>query len=52
MTVETHDVSFAGSGGDEVRAWLHLPARALRGDGPLAGIVQFQGDNGGRGLPH
>ncbi|MGY1671478.1 acetylxylan esterase [Geodermatophilus sp. SYSU D00710] len=52
LTVETQDVSFAGSGGSEVRAWLHLPARALRGDGPLPGVVQFQGYNGGRGLPH
>jgi cephalosporin-C deacetylase len=51
-TVETHDVSFAGFGGSPVRAWLHLPARALRGDGPLPGIVQYQGYNGGRGLPH
>ena len=52
MTVETHDVSYAGSGGSPVRAWLHLPARALRRDGALPGIVQYQGYNGGRGLPH
>ncbi|MGY1593194.1 acetylxylan esterase [Geodermatophilus sp. SYSU D00708] len=52
VTVETHDVSFAGSDGSEVRAWLHLPARALRGNGALPGVVQFQGYNGGRGLPH
>ncbi|MDK3254955.1 acetylxylan esterase [Blastococcus capsensis] len=52
VTVETHDVSFAGFGGSQVRAWLHLPARALRGDGPLPGVVQYQGYNGGRGLPH
>jgi cephalosporin-C deacetylase len=52
VTVETHDVRFAGSGGAQVRAWLHLPARALRGDGPLPAVVQFQGYNGGRGLPH
>lgn len=52
VTVETHDVSFAGAGGAEVRAWLHLTARGLRGDGPLPGVVQFQGYNGGRGLPH
>jgi len=52
VTVETSDVSFAGSGGHRVNAWLHLPARAVRGDGPLPGVVQFQGYNGGRGLPH
>ena len=52
VTVETHDVSFAGHGGDRVHAWLHLPAHALRGDGPLPAVVQYQGYNGGRGLPH
>ena len=52
VAVETHDVSFAGFGGSPVRAWLHLPPRALRGDGPLPGVVQYQGYNGGRGLPH
>lgn len=52
VTVETHDVSFAGAGGSPVRAWLHLPAREVRGDDPLPGVVQFQGYNGGRGLPH
>ncbi len=52
VAVETHDVSFAGFGGSPVRAWLHLPPRALRGEAPLPGVVQFQGYNGGRGLPH
>ncbi len=52
VTVETHDVSFVGFGGSQVRAWLHLPSSGLRGDGPLPGIVQYQGYNGGRGLPH
>ncbi len=52
VAVETHDASFVGFGGSEVRAWLHLPARALRGDGPMPGVVQYQGYNGGRGLPH
>ena len=52
VTVETHDVSFTGFGGARVHAWLHLPARALRGDGPLPAVVQYQGYNGGRGLPH
>ncbi|MCA0145606.1 acetylxylan esterase [Blastococcus sp. LR1] len=52
VTVETFDVSFAGFGGSPVKAWLHLPARAVRGDGPLPAVVQYQGYNGGRGLPH
>ncbi len=52
VTVETHDVTFTGFGGAQVRAWLHLPAPALRGDGLLPGAVQYQGYNGGRGLPH
>jgi len=56
VAVETFDVTFAGYGGDPVRGWLHLPAPALRGTGTgtdrLPGVVQFQGYNGGRGLPH
>ncbi|WP_277394614.1 acetylxylan esterase [Blastococcus litoris] len=52
VAVETSDVSFAGFGGAPVRAWLHLPARALRENGALPGVVQFQGYNGGRGLAH
>jgi cephalosporin-C deacetylase len=50
--VETYDVTFAGFGGDPVRAWLHLPAAPVRAAGPLAGVVQYMGYNGGRGLPH
>ncbi|MBZ5738921.1 acetylxylan esterase [Nocardioides mangrovi] len=49
--VETWDVVLSGYAGDPVRAWLHLPAAALR-SGPLPGVVQYQGYNGGRGLPH
>ncbi|WP_121251706.1 acetylxylan esterase [Nocardioides ferulae] len=51
LAVETFDVTFGGFAGHPVRAWLHLPAAALR-SGTLAGVVQFQGYNGGRGLPH
>ncbi|RBY97428.1 acetylxylan esterase [Blastococcus sp. TF02-8] len=50
--VETHDVTYAGAGGSPVKAWLHLPARVLRAEGPLPAVVQFQGYNGGRGLAH
>jgi len=52
LTVETYDVAFSGFGGSPVRAWLQLPARALRGPGPLPAVVQYQGYNGGRGLAH
>jgi cephalosporin-C deacetylase len=52
VTIETYDVTFAGFGGDRIRAWLHLPASAVRGSRPLPGVVQFQGYNGGRGLAH
>lgn len=51
VAVETFDVTFAGSGGDPIRAWLHLPAAPLRAD-RLPAVVQYQGYNGGRGLPH
>lgn len=51
VTVETYDVTLAGFDGDPVRAWLHLPAAPLR-TGALPGVVQYQGYNGGRGLPH
>ncbi len=51
VAVETYDVTFTGADGDPVRAWLHLPAEASRG-WRLPGVVQYQGYNGGRGLPH
>ena len=51
-TVELYDVVFAGFGGHPIRAWLRLPARALRPEGPLPGVVQFVGYGGGRGDAH
>lgn len=50
VTLETYDVTYAGHGGDPIRAWLHLPATGV--PGPLPGVVQFIGYNGGRGLAH
>ena len=48
--VRSWDVTFNGFGGHVIRAWLHLPAAGA--EAPLAGVVQFQGYNGGRGLVH
>jgi cephalosporin-C deacetylase len=47
--ISTLDVTFAGSGGSPVRAWLHLPAGA---PGPLPAVVEYVGYGGGRGLAH
>ena len=47
--IESFDVTFAGYGGDPVRAWLHLPAGH---DGPLPCVVEYIGYGGGRGLVH
>ncbi len=48
-TIETFDVAFSGFGGHRIRGWLHLPRhRADR----LAGVVEYIGYGGGRGLPH
>lgn len=49
QAVEVYDVTFSGFGGDPVGAWLLLPAD---GDEPLPAVVEFNGYNGGRGLPH
>lgn len=47
---DTWDVTFAGFGGDPVRAWYTRPAGA---DGrPLPAVVEFLGYGRGRGLPH
>ncbi|WP_432498670.1 acetylxylan esterase [Kineococcus auxinigenes] len=49
LTTLSHwDVSFAGYGGDRIRAWLVRPAGA---DGPLPVVVEFVGYGGGRGVP-
>ena len=45
-TLEVHDVTFAGFGGDPVRAWYRRPAGV---DGPLPVVVQYVGYGGGRG---
>lgn len=43
------NVTFAGFGGDPVRAWYTRPAGAR---GPLPAVVEYAGYGRGRGLPH
>jgi cephalosporin-C deacetylase len=47
--LRTWDVTFAGFGGDPVRAWFTRPAGAT---GPLPAVVEYVGYGRGRGLPH
>lgn len=47
--VDVQDVTFAGFGGDPVKAWLQTPVGAR---GPLPVVVEFNGYGGGRGLAH
>lgn len=46
--VEVHDVTFAGFGGQPIKAWLTMPAERT---GPLPVVVEYNGYGGGRGLP-
>lgn len=48
VTVDAHDVSFAGFGGHRIRAWLRTPAGATE---PLPGVVEFLGYGNGRSTP-
>ncbi|WP_433280024.1 acetylxylan esterase [Micromonospora sp. CA-244673] len=47
--VDSWDVTFAGFGGDPVRAWYTRPAGV---DAPLPVVVEYVGYGRGRGLPH
>ncbi|WP_377267973.1 acetylxylan esterase [Peterkaempfera sp. SMS 1(5)a] len=47
--VDTWDVTFAGFGGDPVRAWYTRPAQV---EAPLPAVVEYLGYGRGRGLPH
>lgn len=47
--VDTWDVTFAGFGGDPVRAWYTRPAGTTA---PLPAVVEYVGYGRGRGLPH
>ena len=46
--IAVDDVTFAGYGGQPIKAWLARPAQA---EGPLPCIVEYCGYGGGRGLP-
>ncbi len=47
--IEAYDVTFAGFGGDPVRAWYTRPAGVAQA---LPAIVEYNGYGGGRGLVH
>jgi cephalosporin-C deacetylase len=47
--VDVWDVTFAGFGGDPVRAWFTRPAGVRD---PLPAVVEYAGYGRGRGLPH
>ncbi|MEU8284957.1 acetylxylan esterase [Micromonospora sp. NPDC048905] len=47
--LDSWDVTFAGFGGDPVRAWYTRPAGVSE---PLPAVVEYAGYGRGRGLPH
>lgn len=47
-TLDVYDVTFSGYAGDAVKGWLTVPRSV---DGPLPAVVEFNGYNGGRGIP-
>ncbi|SNT48234.1 cephalosporin-C deacetylase [Asanoa hainanensis] len=47
--VDSWDLTFAGYGGDPVRAWYTRPAGVAD---PIPAVVEFLGYGRGRGLPH
>jgi len=48
ITIEVHDLTFAGFGGHPIRAWLRLPRQRT---GKLPAVVEFHGYGSGRGAP-
>lgn len=46
--IRIDDLTFSGFGGEPIKGWIMRPANA---SGPLPTIIEFQGYNGGRGLP-
>lgn len=49
--VDIDDVTFAGFGGQPVRAWVARPAGTDSSDTALPAVVEYLGYGGGRGLP-
>jgi cephalosporin-C deacetylase len=47
-TLDTFDVTFAGYGGQPIKAWLLLPRQRKE---PLPCVVEYIGYSGGRGFP-
>jgi len=47
-TVDTYDVTYAGFGGQEVKAWYIVPKNTTT---PLPTVVEYIGYGGGRGYP-
>ncbi|MFF5084917.1 acetylxylan esterase [Actinoplanes sp. NPDC000266] len=45
-SITTYDLTFRGFGGQDIHAWLRVPAGA---EGPLPAVVQYVGYGGGRG---
>lgn len=45
-TIDVFDVTFAGFGGQPIKAWLRMPAAST---GPLPAVVEYVGYGGGRG---
>ncbi len=49
--VDTYDVTFAGFGGQPIKAWLVRPAGSADSGERLPAVVEYLGYGGGRGLP-
>jgi cephalosporin-C deacetylase len=47
-TIESFDVTFAGFGGQPIKAWLNLPRHRT---GKLPAVIEFLGYGGGRSFP-
>ncbi len=48
QTMDVYDITFAGFGGEPIKAWLRVPRVKV---GALPTVVEYVGANGGRGHP-
>ena len=46
--IETHDLTFSGFGGQDIKGWVHRPAGQ---EGPQPTVIEYLGYTGGRMLP-